>query len=52
LSNHLLSQTVYNYPNLFCIVTSINIDIFKSYLITHSNYEFTESLCHSFQERF
>lgn len=45
-------QTINNHPDLFKIITPINIDHFKALLATHPNCPFVESVCKGLREGF
>lgn len=52
LSDPISSATISNYPDLFKIVTPINVDIFESLLSTHPNPAFCNSICTALREGF
>jgi hypothetical protein len=51
-ANTVTMRMIEEYPNLFKIVTPINIDHFEELLQTHPNRPFVESVCHSLHEGF
>jgi hypothetical protein len=52
LQNHIALSTIASRPDLFKIVTPINVDIFESYLATHPNPLFVRSVCRGLREGF
>ena len=52
LQNKVVAKTICKNPDLFKIVTSINIDIFESYLLDHPNQPFVRSICQGLREGF
>jgi hypothetical protein len=45
-------HTIDNRPDLFKIVTPINVDLFETYLINHPNRAFVDSVCCGLREGF
>jgi len=45
LSNSVALHTIRNHPHLFKIITPINVDSFRSYLLDHPNRSFVDSVC-------
>jgi hypothetical protein len=52
LANPQVSTTVNNHPDLFLIVTPINVDHFEQLLKTHPNQPFISSVCKGLREGF
>ena len=52
LNNPIVTKTIREYPDLFRIVTPIKVDIFESYLSTHPNQQFVQSVCAGLREGF
>jgi len=44
LDDPIATKTIRDYPDLFCIVTPINVDVFESYLKDHPNQPFVKSV--------
>ena len=52
LANSEAMKTIRENPNLFKIVTPINVDHFENLLESHPNHPFVESVCRGLQEGF
>jgi hypothetical protein len=52
LLNATVMQTINNRPDLFKVVTPINIDRFETLLVSHPNRPFVESVCRGLREGF
>jgi hypothetical protein len=52
LGNAVVMRTIDSHPNLFKIVSPINIDCFKSLLASHPNCLFVKSVCKGLREGF
>jgi hypothetical protein len=52
LNDEAVKETIRNNPHLFEIVTPIKVDIFESYLSSHPNRPFVDSVCRGLREGF
>jgi len=52
LQDEVTAKTIRENPDLFKIVTPINVDIFESYLSDHPNQPFVRSVCQGLREGF
>ena len=52
LNDPVVAETIQDNPNLFRIVTPINVDVLESYLKNHPNKPFVESVCIGLREGF
>jgi len=52
LQNKVVAKTIRENPDLFKIVTPINIDVFESYLLDYPNQPFVRSVCQGLREGF
>jgi hypothetical protein len=52
LDDEVVGKTIRGNPDLFKIITPIHVDIFESYLSTHPNRPFVESVCRGLREGF
>ncbi|KAF8901689.1 hypothetical protein CPB84DRAFT_1846686 [Gymnopilus junonius] len=51
-SDPLTQSTIHNNPDLFKIVTPINVDTFQTYLASHPNRQFVDSICDGLRHGF
>ncbi|KAF8871797.1 hypothetical protein CPB84DRAFT_1635070, partial [Gymnopilus junonius] len=51
-SDPLTQSTIHNNPDLFKIVTPINVDTFQTYLASHPNCQFVDSICDGLRHGF
>lgn len=52
LDDPVATQTIRDHPDLFQIITPINVDVFEGYLENHPNRPFVESVCAGLREGF
>ena len=52
LDDPIATKTIRDYPDLFRIVTPINVNVFESYLKDHPNQLFVKSVCIGLREGF
>ena len=52
LDDEVVTKTIRDNPDLFKIITPIRVDVFESYLSTHPNRPFVESVCRGLREGF
>ena len=52
LDDEAVKKTIRDNPDLFKIITPIHVDVFESYLSTHPNCPFVESVCRGLREGF
>lgn len=51
-NNPVVAKTIQENPHLFKIVTPIKVDVFESYLTSHPNQPFVQSVCKGLKEGF
>jgi hypothetical protein len=51
-ADHPLAVSVLSHPELFRIVSPVNVKVLETYLMAHPNYEFVESMCRGFHNGF
>lgn len=52
LDDEIVTKTIRENPDLFRIVTPINVDVFEAYLSSHPNRPFVDSVCRGLREGF
>jgi hypothetical protein len=52
LDDEAVTKTINKNPDLFRIITPINVDVFEAYLVTHPNQPFVKSVCKGLREGF
>ena len=52
LDDEVVTKTINENPDLFKIVTPVNVDVFEAYLESHPNQAFVKSVCNGLREGF